>query len=129
MGDILYVCCAAKASECLSRTQYLHDKRSAASQSEDGVLGGAATGHCVHLDQDCRIATRYAILQVHGMRCDVSQPEDMAELGRFASQQLDTVHFWINNAGSVTRKKMLADVDPTDICSAVGGRSQHIAVL
>ena len=69
------------------------------------------------------------MLQVHGMRCDVSQPEDMAELGQFASQQLGTVHFWINNAGSVTRKTMLADVDPTEICTAVGGRSQHIAVL
>lgn len=60
-------------------------------------------------------------MQVHGIRCDVSRPEDVAELGQFAQQQLGTVHFWINNAGQVTRKKLLADVDPSDISGAVGG--------
>ena len=57
---------------------------------------------------------------MHGVRCDVSCPDDMAELGRFAKQQLGTVHFWLNNAGSVTRKRMLADVDPSDISAAIG---------
>ena len=54
------------------------------------------------------------------MRCDVSVAEDVAELGRFAKQQLGTVHLWINNAGQVTKKKLLADVDASDISSAVG---------
>ena len=57
---------------------------------------------------------------MHGIRCDVSRPDDMAELGRFAQQQLGSVHLWINNAGSVTRKRMLADVEPSDITAAVG---------
>ncbi len=60
------------------------------------------------------------MLQVHGVRCDVSRPDDMAELGRFAKQQLGMLHLWLNNAGSVTRKRMLADVDPADISAAVG---------
>ncbi|CAK0786827.1 hypothetical protein CVIRNUC_010041 [Coccomyxa viridis] len=58
--------------------------------------------------------------QVHGMRCDVSVADDVAELGQFAGQQLGTVHLWINNAGQVTRKRLLADVDASDISSAVG---------
>ena len=57
---------------------------------------------------------------MHGIRCDVSRTDDMAELGRFARKQLGTVHLWLNNAGSVTRKRMLADVDPSGISAAVG---------
>ena len=59
-------------------------------------------------------------VQVDGIQCNVSEAEDIADLGHFAREQLGTVHLWINNAGSVTRKKMLADVDPTDISAAVG---------
>ena len=54
------------------------------------------------------------------MRCDVSVSEDMAELGQYAKQQLGIVDFWINNAGQVTRKRLLADVHASDISSAVG---------
>lgn len=54
------------------------------------------------------------------MRCDVSVADDVAELGQFAGQQLGTVHLWINNAGQVTRRRLLADVDASDISSAVG---------
>ncbi len=57
---------------------------------------------------------------MYGIQCDVSEAEDIRELGHLARQQLGTVHLWINNAGSVTRKKMLADVDSADISAAVG---------
>lgn len=45
-----------------------------------------------------------------GQRCDVSQPEDVAELAQYAGQQLGHVDLWLNNAGQVTCKRMLADV-------------------
>ena len=57
----------------------------------------------------------------------MSRPDDVAELGRYAKQQLGEVHLWLNNAGSVTRKRLLADVDPSDISAAVGERTGAIA--
>eukprot|EP00899_Mesostigma_viride_P003674 jgi/Mesvir1/13307/Mv08597-RA.1 len=57
----------------------------------------------------------------YGTHCDVSNPQDMASLAAFAARSLPQgVHRWINNAGSVTRKRMLADLDPADIADAVG---------
>lgn len=44
----------------------------------------------------------------------------MAALGDFAVQRLGVVHRWINNAGQVTRKRVLADLDVTEIADVVG---------
>ncbi len=57
---------------------------------------------------------------IQGITCDVSNPEDVARLGAFAQQTLGDVHIWINNAGQVTSKQLLADVPPEEILSAVG---------
>jgi hypothetical protein len=57
---------------------------------------------------------------VQGIKCDVSSPEDVSKLGEFAKQTLGDVHIWINNAGQVTSKQLLADVPPEEILSAVG---------
>ena len=45
---------------------------------------------------------------------------DVAALGDFAAQRLGTVHRWINNAGQVTRKRLLTDLDATEIADVVG---------
>jgi len=45
---------------------------------------------------------------------------DVAALGDFAVQRLGVVHRWINNAGQVTRKGLLADLDATEIADVVG---------
>ena len=63
------------------------------------------------------------------MQCDVSVSEDVAELGQFAKRQLGTVDLWVNNAGQVTRRRLLADVDASDISSAVGKSSAQSAML
>jgi NAD(P)-dependent dehydrogenase (short-subunit alcohol dehydrogenase family) len=39
----------------------------------------------------------------------------MGALGQFAQEELGTVHIFVNNAGEVTRKLMLADVAPEEI--------------
>lgn len=42
-------------------------------------------------------------------------------LAKFAKSELGTVHYWINNAGSVTSKRLLADVPTDEIADAVSG--------
>ncbi|GAB4817879.1 hypothetical protein N2152v2_004925 [Parachlorella kessleri] len=58
--------------------------------------------------------------RVQGLQCDVSKPESMARLGVFAQQCLGAVDVWINNAGEVTSKRLLADVEPFEIVRVVG---------
>ncbi|CAI5993778.1 unnamed protein product [Closterium sp. NIES-65] len=57
--------------------------------------------------------------RVWGIRCDVANAEDLASLAGFAVEQMGGVDIWINNAGQVTSKSLLADVAPSDIASAV----------
>ncbi len=58
--------------------------------------------------------------QVHGIRCDMSDPADVAVLGEYTRERLGTVHTFINNAGEVTSKRLLADVDPHEIVRVIG---------
>lgn len=58
--------------------------------------------------------------QVHGLRADVSSSADMAALGAFAQRRLGAVDLWINNAGEVTRKTLLADVEAGEVLRVVG---------
>ena len=44
----------------------------------------------------------------------------MAALGDFAVRRLGTVHRWVNNAGQVTRKRLLPDLDAAEIADVVG---------
>ena len=57
---------------------------------------------------------------MHGLRADVSSSPDMAALGAFAQRRLGTLDLWINNAGEVTRKTLLADVDAEEVLRVVG---------
>ncbi|KAG1666358.1 hypothetical protein FOA52_007896 [Chlamydomonas sp. UWO 241] len=52
--------------------------------------------------------------------CDVSVPDQVDALADYATGMLGTVHVWINNAGSVTSKRLLADVPGDEIVAAVG---------
>ncbi|CAL8465249.1 g4784 [Coccomyxa elongata] len=58
--------------------------------------------------------------EVHGTRCDMSDPADVAALGQYTVDRLGTVHTFINNAGEVTTKRLLADVDAHEIVRVVG---------
>jgi NAD(P)-dependent dehydrogenase (short-subunit alcohol dehydrogenase family) len=58
--------------------------------------------------------------QVHGIRCDMSDPADVAALGQYSREKLGVVHTFINNAGEVTSKRLLADVDPHELVRVVG---------
>eukprot|EP00250_Pteridium_aquilinum_P011520 c20124_g1_i1 orf=22-1020(+) len=50
------------------------------------------------------------------MPCDVSKPEDVALFGSFSEEALQgNIHFWINNAGEVTSKRILTEIDPEEI--------------
>ncbi len=60
------------------------------------------------------------MLQADGILADVSNAEDMDALAEFAKGRLGTVHTWVNNAGQVTSKRMLADVPAEEIRDAVG---------
>ena len=59
--------------------------------------------------------------RVHGVRCDVSSAADVSRLGEAAQEHLGgRIDLWLNNAGAVTAKRLLADVAPDDIASVVG---------
>lgn len=57
---------------------------------------------------------------VHGTRCDVSVASDVAALAAFAKERMPLVDRWINNAGQVTRKRLLSDLDADEITAVVG---------
>ena len=73
----------------------------AALESSSSSSGGSSSG-----------SSGSSLRDVYGIPCDVSVPEDVSRLGEFAVRTLGCVDIWINNAGQVTRKKMLADVEP-----------------
>lgn len=58
--------------------------------------------------------------RVHGTTCDMSSPEDVARLGAFVGERLGGVDIWINNAGEVTAKRLLADVEAGEVVRVVG---------
>ncbi|KAL3678632.1 hypothetical protein R1sor_021588 [Riccia sorocarpa] len=57
---------------------------------------------------------------IGGIVCDVSKPADVESLASFASQRLGIIDRWLNNAGEVTSKKMLADVGTDEIIRVSG---------
>eukprot|EP00245_Coleochaete_scutata_P007218 TRINITY_DN22350_c0_g1_i1.p1 TRINITY_DN22350_c0_g1~~TRINITY_DN22350_c0_g1_i1.p1 ORF type:complete len:433 (+),score=52.96 TRINITY_DN22350_c0_g1_i1:52-1350(+) len=61
------------------------------------------------------LARTFPNAQVHGVQCDVTVAADVEALGRAALERLGTVHLWINNAGGVTAKRLLADVPGDEV--------------
>ncbi|CAK9216076.1 unnamed protein product [Sphagnum troendelagicum] len=57
---------------------------------------------------------------VYGMCCDVSNAADVCAFASFAVEKLGIVDIWINNAGEVTSKKILADVEASEIVRVCG---------
>ncbi|GJP30671.1 hypothetical protein CLOM_g4527 [Closterium sp. NIES-68] len=68
---------------------------------------------------DAEFSAEPPSLRVWGIRCDVASAADLAGLAEFAVARMGGVDIWINNAGQVTSKSLLADVAPSDIASAV----------
>ncbi|KAI7836103.1 hypothetical protein COHA_010005 [Chlorella ohadii] len=58
--------------------------------------------------------------RVHGTTCDVSSPQHVSRLGEFVGERLGGVDLWINNAGEVTAKRLLADVEAGEVVRVVG---------
>jgi len=40
-----------------------------------------------------------SVARVYGCVCDVSDAASVEQLGEFAKEKLQTIHYWINNAG------------------------------
>lgn len=57
---------------------------------------------------------------IEGVVCDVSRPSDVGRLASFASEKLGIIDRWLNNAGEVTSKKLLADVEADEIIRVSG---------
>jgi len=46
------------------------------------------------------LADKHPNGKVFHTKCDVSNAKDVEKLGRFAKEQLGTIGYWINNAGT-----------------------------
>lgn len=55
---------------------------------------------------------------IHGVRCDVSDADNVQQLADFAQEKLGTVHYWINNAGINGGRRPFKDV-PMPVVEAV----------
>ncbi|RAL37198.1 hypothetical protein DM860_004120 [Cuscuta australis] len=53
--------------------------------------------------------------KVVGIACDVSQPEDVRKLGKFAVDELGPIDIWVNNAGTNKGFRPLLDFTDNDI--------------
>ncbi|KAH7300520.1 hypothetical protein KP509_24G066300 [Ceratopteris richardii] len=53
------------------------------------------------------------------MTCDVSEPQNVARFADFSAEALQgNIRYWINNAGEVTSKRILTEVEPDEIVRA-----------
>lgn len=52
---------------------------------------------------------------VAGAACDVTDPRDVDEFGDFAASTVGTIHHWLNNAGMVSARETLLDVEPSEV--------------
>lgn len=58
--------------------------------------------------------------RVHGMPADCSKPKDVKNFSELVLSTLGGVDIWINGAGELTTKRLLADVEPDEILRVVG---------
>ena len=52
---------------------------------------------------------------VAGARCDVTDPRDVDAFGDYAASTVGVVHHWLNNAGMVSSREPLFDVEPAEV--------------
>lgn len=48
---------------------------------------------------------------------------DVAQLADYARERLGTLHFWLNNAGQVTQKRLLPDIPAAEVADVVGAHA------
>ncbi|MHA1584927.1 MAG: SDR family NAD(P)-dependent oxidoreductase [Promethearchaeota archaeon] len=59
-------------------------------------------------------------VKIFGISCNVGNPDELSELGKFAVEKLGDIHFWINNAGVKPKGNgTLMDGDPVEIKRAI----------
>ena len=52
---------------------------------------------------------------VAGTRCDVTDPRDVDAFGDYAAATVGVIHHWLNNAGMVSSRQPLFDIDPSEV--------------
>ena len=52
---------------------------------------------------------------VSGTACDVTDPRDVDKLGDYATTSVGTIHHWLNNAGMVSARESLLNVEPSEV--------------
>ena len=53
--------------------------------------------------------------EIYGAACDVTDPDSVDEFGDYAARSLGTIHHWLNNAGMVSTREPLMNLDPREI--------------
>ena len=54
---------------------------------------------------------------------EVTSPESVASLGKFAKEQLGTVHYWVNNAGINGGRRPMLSLSPETLAAVVNVRA------
>jgi chlorophyll(ide) b reductase len=62
---------------------------------------------------------KFADGRISGIAADVTSPESVANLGKFAKEQLGTVHYWINNAGINGGRRPMLSLSPETLAAVV----------
>jgi len=52
---------------------------------------------------------------VAGTRCDVTDPRDVDAFGDYAAATVGVIHHWLNNAGMVSSRQPLFDIDASEV--------------
>ena len=52
---------------------------------------------------------------ISGTACDVTDPRDVDNFGDYASSTVGTIHHWLNNAGVVSARESLINIEPSEV--------------
>ena len=52
---------------------------------------------------------------IAGTRCDVTDPRDVDAFGDYAAATVGVIHHWLNNAGMVSSRQPLFDIDASEV--------------
>jgi NAD(P)-dependent dehydrogenase (short-subunit alcohol dehydrogenase family) len=66
------------------------------------------------------LRSEFGAERVAGGPCDCSRAGDVQRFGQLVGEELGGVDLWINNAGEVTAKRLLADVEAEEVARVVG---------
>ena len=57
--------------------------------------------------------------KIYGIKCDVSDADEVSALARFSQEKLGTVHYWINNAAINGGRRSFVELNPKTIEAVV----------